>query len=606
MKKLALSFLLVVFVLTSLPALDDSLFLSSTPIVYGEEDFIRRVEEKAGDREPVGLVLTGGSARALAHIGVLRYLEENSIVPDFIIGNSMGSIVGLLYAYGLSPDQILYIFESVDIGSLFDLNLPVGQGLVSTDRFINFLKSYLGEEVRLEELKIPVIAMCEDLVTKRSVLLCEGDFYTALLGSFALPVYFSSVSSGEHLLVDGGIANIAPVNFAYRYTDNVIVSTTFYSNPDLNLKNAITALNVSIDIGKRRSGMSEILEHPELTWIRCNVESFSFMQFSAGLELAQRGYESCFEVSEELSRYSNEGVTEELLAFRVAMDEKIEKETVGFGVFNFAPSRSFSFSAPIIEGKSFGRGSEMSYYRDDTSLGTGIKIAKGGFTGLLTVGGVFSLDTENFYIKPVLSVDLTEIFLTRFELKGNFSWYFDKSYSGIQSLRYVFSVPENLFLSFGEKFEAYSSKPIIISLFAELGYDNESFNSSLEIQGGYMGSSLFGVVNGGLDFVIPNTAFSAETEATVLFKENSTYTEGGLHISYNMEGDFTFGEMFIFSETKVGLYALASSEKPIISEAGVSFSTNMGLIGLRNIPINVLLGYKFDTNTVHFAFKTQL
>ncbi len=606
MKKLALSILFAIIIISSLSALDDSLFSSGIPIVYGEESFISRVEEKAGDREPVGLVLTGGSARALAHIGVLRYLEENSIVPDFIIGNSMGSIVGLLYAYGLSPDQILYLLDSVDIGSLFDLNLPIGQGLVSTDRFVSFLKSCLGESLRLEELRIPVIVMCEDLVTKRSVLLCEGDFYDALLGSFALPVYFSSIEIKDHLLIDGGIANIAPVNFAYRYTDNVIVSTTFYSNPDLDLKNAITALNVSIDIGKRRTAMAEIMEHPEITWIRCNVESFSFMQFSAGRELAERGYESCFEVSDELSKYAGSSIPGFLVFFREGKQAELEEATKSFNVYGFAPSAEFVFRAPVIDGKTFGRGAEKSYYREDTALGTGLRVSKGGFTALLTAGGVFSLDSENFYIKPVLSLDLTQYFASRFELDGNFSWYFDKTFNAVQTLKYVFDMPEGFLFSVGEKFEAASSKSILLSLFVDLGYQTKLFSASLNLQGGLEGKNLFCSVNGELGFKIPGTRINAETEAVVRFKENSSYVEGSLYLSYNLEGDFTFGEMFIFSDTRAGVYAVASSEGALIDEVGLSFSTDMGLIGLRNIPVNVLLGYKFNTNTVHFALKTEL
>lgn len=609
MKKAFLSILLIIITLSSVYAADYSLFSSGTPILYGEEDFIRRVEEKAGDREPVGLVLTGGSARALAHIGVLKYMEENGIVPDFIIGNSMGSIVGLLYAYGLSPDQILYIFESVDIGTLFDLNLPVGQGLISADRFVNFLKAYLGEDLKLEELKIPVIAMCEDLVTKRSVLLCEGDFYDALLGSFALPVYFSSVEYGEHLLVDGAIANIAPVNFAYRYTDNVIVSTTFYSNPDINLKNAITSLNVSFDIGKRRTAMAEIMEHPEITWIRCNVESFSFMQFSAGVELAQRGYDSCLEVSEALKKFSSYDMTEELKEFRAEKQKDIEEATKTFNIFNFAPASETKISYPVIEGKSFGRGEEKSYYRDDTAIGTGVRVSSGNFTGLLTIGGAFSLDNQNFYVKPVISADLTQYLAKRFELNGNFSWYFGKKYSAVQTLKYKVNMPENLILSVGEKFEAASSKPATLSLFADFGYENKMLETLLSLEGGLelnKDKKVFAKLDAKADIMIPETVISTGLEASVIKTKSSTAAEAILNVCYNFEKDFTFGEMFIFSDTKAGVYVDLSSEGAFIHEAGILFNTDMGLIGLRIIPVSVIFGYQFDSNAVHLAFETQI
>ncbi|HHU89355.1 MAG TPA: patatin, partial [Spirochaetales bacterium] len=74
--------------------------LSSTiPILYGDHSFRERILERTqGERDPIALVLSGGSARAFAHIGVLKYLEEEGIVPDLIISNSMGSMVGILYA----------------------------------------------------------------------------------------------------------------------------------------------------------------------------------------------------------------------------------------------------------------------------------------------------------------------------------------------------------------------------------------------------------------------------------------------------------------------------------------------------------------------------
>ena len=102
---LSLSFLL--FASDFSPAEEDYFFLSDIPVTYGDEQFRERILERTGGkRDPIGLVLTGGSARALAHIGVLSYLEEVGIVPDFIISNSMGSIIALLYAAGLEPEQI--------------------------------------------------------------------------------------------------------------------------------------------------------------------------------------------------------------------------------------------------------------------------------------------------------------------------------------------------------------------------------------------------------------------------------------------------------------------------------------------------------------------
>ena len=307
---------------------ESALLLADEPIIYGEESFIQRIEEKTGgNREPVGVVLSGGSARAFAHIGVLQYLEEQGIVPDFIISNSMGSIIALLYSAGLSPDQIIEIMNSTDIGQLFDFTLPVNTGLLSAEKFLSYISIYLGKDLRLEDLSIPVIVVCEDMVTKRQILFAEGDFYQILEASFALPVYFGSVGYDGHVLIDGGIANLVPLDIAYRYTNNVLVSTTFYAGKGLNLKNPITGLNVSIDIGKRRQGVQELLNHTDAVWVRCNVEDFSFMDFASGTLLAQQGYISCQEQSEAITNLAglyntNEETTATNNSFKQSLDVK--------------------------------------------------------------------------------------------------------------------------------------------------------------------------------------------------------------------------------------------------------------------------------------------
>ena len=110
------------------------------PIRYGEEEFVRRINERTrGEREPIGLLLSGGSARAFAHIGVIQYLEELNIVPDYIISNSMGSIVGILYAAGLNSDQMYEMSTNLNVSTLFDLTLPLGGGVLDNSKFVSLL-----------------------------------------------------------------------------------------------------------------------------------------------------------------------------------------------------------------------------------------------------------------------------------------------------------------------------------------------------------------------------------------------------------------------------------------------------------------------------------
>jgi NTE family protein len=300
----------------------DDLMDAPVPIVYGEEGFLQRIEARTGgEREAVGLVLSGGSARAFAHIGVLTRLEEAGIVPDFIVANSMGSIIGLLYAAGLSPAQIHYLVSSTDIAALFAPVLPLKGGILDVSRFSGLLRAYLGD-LRLEDLPIPVLICTEDLISKREVRLAEGDLYTVMEAAYALPVYFPPVPYGDHLLIDGGITNLVPLAVAYEYARLAIVSSTFYDARNLNLRNPLIILNTAIDIGKRRAGVSDLAAHPEAVWIRCDVESFSFMAFDSMEVLAAVGYQSADAMASALAALPASGMDPGLEAIRADFEAK--------------------------------------------------------------------------------------------------------------------------------------------------------------------------------------------------------------------------------------------------------------------------------------------
>ena len=419
---------------------EDSLLLAGEPIIYGEERFIERIKEKTGgQREPVGVVLSGGSARAFAHIGVLEYLEEQGIVPDFIVGNSMGSIIALLYSAGLSPAQIVQVITSTDIGNLFDFTLPINTGLLNVDKFKSCLAAYLGEDLRLEDLAIPVIVVCEDMVTKRQVLLAEGDFYEVLAASFALPVYFGSVQYGEHVLIDGGIANLVPLSLAYKYSDNILVSTTFYAGKDLNLKNPLTGLNVSIDIGKRRQGVAELLSHPDAVWVRCNVEDFSFMDFASCSLIAQHGYDSCLEKTEEIaslvSLYNadessviiNAQFKEKLVAKRAEFEIQIPRTKRNYEIFNRTSNNGTS-SMFGLELSS--HGSNGYFLRDDLLFGLSYTFSYGDLDLNIGLGGSsklqsFGYDSYTGTLKPYATTLPTLNLLLDWYIGNHFKFNFD-------------------------------------------------------------------------------------------------------------------------------------------------------------------------------------
>jgi len=266
---------------------NDTFRVIAEPIRVGMEGFSARLDKiRAEGREPLGLVLAGGSARAYAHIGVLQELEKAGIRPDFIVANSMGAVVGMLYAAGISPDMIAKIVGSVPPESYFSLVLPTKGGLINADPFAAAVEEMVGH-LDLAETQIPIIVTAEDLKSRRQVELSAGNFAKVMATTFAMPSIFEPVPFGEFLLVDGGTTNLVPVGIATKYSSLLIVSTAF-SDKGLAFNNPFSVLSRSFDIGKSRSGIKELLAASPFV-IRNKVEDISYMQFASPESIIERG-----------------------------------------------------------------------------------------------------------------------------------------------------------------------------------------------------------------------------------------------------------------------------------------------------------------------------
>jgi NTE family protein len=269
---------------------NEDLFIRTKAIFPGEQAFRKRLSEESPDKKPLGILLSGGSARAYAHIGVLKRLEEANVKPDFIVANSMGGIVALLYATGMSPDDIENLIAKTPMSELFSPKLPFGGGIMNSYRYMDVLHDLFGD-IRIEDLPIPVIIVCEDLKTKRQVWITEGDFFSVMRAAFSMPVYFDPVPLDGFMLVDGGTINLVPVDVMTSFTDRMIVATTFYRTNKVNYKNALSILNLNFSICKELAAINMIKEYdPPL--IRCDVEDLSFMDYARISEIVDRGYRS--------------------------------------------------------------------------------------------------------------------------------------------------------------------------------------------------------------------------------------------------------------------------------------------------------------------------
>jgi NTE family protein len=156
-----------------------------------------------------GLVLSGGGARGFAHLGLIQALNEAGITPDVISGTSSGALVGVLYADGYTPKEIL---KFMNTGSRFDLMRPAmpREGLLQINGILKILKIYLRAK-SFNELKIPLFVSATDLNNGKAVYFSEGELLDPVIASASIPVLFQPVKINEISYVDGGVLDNLPL-----------------------------------------------------------------------------------------------------------------------------------------------------------------------------------------------------------------------------------------------------------------------------------------------------------------------------------------------------------------------------------------------------------
>ncbi len=197
-------------------------------------DSIRRAFRPSPVPEParprkLALALGGGSVRGWAHIGVLKVLEQELIVPDIVTGTSMGAIIGAAWCGGMSAaelEDLVLEFDLKKARHMFGNLRPLRPGLVRSDALKDFLRPHL--KATFEELEIPFACVSCDLRTGERIITTEGDLVEAVYGSASIPVLFEPIETESMLVADGGMVEPVPV-FAARElgaTDIIAVSLT--------------------------------------------------------------------------------------------------------------------------------------------------------------------------------------------------------------------------------------------------------------------------------------------------------------------------------------------------------------------------------------------
>lgn len=168
----------------------------------------------------LGLALSGGGAKGFAHVGVFKLLEECGLMPDVIIGTSVGALMGTLFADGYSADELKVLFTGREFSDFAELQIPKA-GLFDSKRFRSFLKRHLRAK-NFEELKIPMIVVATDLDNGESHEFMNGSIVDAVTASCSIPIIFNPVVINGVHYVDGGLFHNFPVSLIREQCERVI------------------------------------------------------------------------------------------------------------------------------------------------------------------------------------------------------------------------------------------------------------------------------------------------------------------------------------------------------------------------------------------------
>jgi len=182
----------------------------------------------------VGLALSGGGARGLAHIGVLKVLEKAGVPISMVAGTSMGGLVAAAYAAGFTiaemEDRALRFSHLRELMKLIDLT-PQRRGLLEGQKVRNYIKDWLGERLTFADLLMPTTLTAVDLVSGNEILLSSGPILPAVFATIAIPGIFKPVIESGQLLVDGGVLDNLPVMPVQKMGANFVIAVDVHLYP---------------------------------------------------------------------------------------------------------------------------------------------------------------------------------------------------------------------------------------------------------------------------------------------------------------------------------------------------------------------------------------
>ncbi len=246
----------------------------------------------------VAVVLGGGAFLGMAHVGVLKVLEENNIPIDLIVGTSAGSFVGAMYASYPNSDTVKKIGFTIKSQEIFNASLFNSiTGFVTGENLQQYLTTHIKVK-NIEDTKIPFVAVTTDLISGKTIALSSGPIAPSVNSSCAIPMIFEPVKMYGMTLVDGGVMDGVAVDIARTYNPDVIIAIDLMSvlSTTPELKNFIDVLGRSYQIAAYKLKEHIILDadivlNPKLSEFPLLSDKFDQQVYDAGYTVAKEHIE---------------------------------------------------------------------------------------------------------------------------------------------------------------------------------------------------------------------------------------------------------------------------------------------------------------------------
>jgi len=259
----------------------------------------------------VGIALSGGGTRGIVHIGALKALEENGIYPSIISGTSAGSIVGVMYAHGYKPDEMLTIAGERSLLWMFSLRVPT-KGFVRHTFLRKMLNRYITEKT-FEELQKPLYVAIANLNTGKVEIKHSGTLHEIIVASSSIPVLYEPIQLGDCWFSDGGLLMNLPIS-PIRPLAQYIIAVNLTPRVEL----ASEAINTISGIAGRSFSLATIntiepeLKYADVVIEPAEIHQYSKFNFSNIHEMHEIGYRETLkhipEIKEELHKLKLENV----------------------------------------------------------------------------------------------------------------------------------------------------------------------------------------------------------------------------------------------------------------------------------------------------------